>query len=158
MDILLGILFSAALQTALPSADATSELTAFRGATAQLQQPCRAEKKGIGRCAVQSRSLAVPDSIGNREHLLFYLSAHAQTVGDLSEGLWMPWLELRTLANQGQDIASEMGRKADLRVGHANDTCGLNFPVRDARGQWLSPLNVRCVMRLRQAGQLVDIN
>jgi len=158
MDILLAVLFSAALQTSLPGADASRESTASRGVTAPFQRPCGDETSGVGPHGAERLGLAGSDSNGNGEDLLFYLSSHALVAIDLSEALWMPWLELRTLAPRAQGIASETSRKAALSVGAANVTCGVNITGNDARRLRSSPRDGHGVMRSKQVGQSVAIN
>lgn len=158
MDILLAVLFSAVLQTSLPGADATRESTASWGVTAQLQRACRGEASGVGLHGAEPLGLAVSDSNGNDEEFLFYLSSHAQVASDLSEGLRMAWLELRTLAPRAQGIASETSRKAALSAGGANVTCGVNNTGNHARGQRSSARDGHGVMWPKQVGQTMVIN
>ena len=141
MDILLGMLFSAALQIGLPCIEASGSSIEFQGAKAQLQRPYRAEYSGIGAGGAQRRDLALPGPNGNREDLRFYVSSHAQAVSDLSEAPWMPWLELRTFAGLRVRVPPDSVRAISLAVGGANNACDLFTTRNDVRGKRSSSLH-----------------
>jgi hypothetical protein len=113
---------------------------------AHLQRRAVTEICAIRERSTEHRDLARPSADAGTEGLLFYLSAHAQAVSELSEAPWMRWLELRSLADQQRGVSSESNEVTPLFAGGVNDSRGLYITLMDARGQRLSSLHKRNAM------------